>query len=203
MPELNFTPLPDRALIALRGEDRGSFLQGLVSNDIRRVEAGLAAWAAFLTPQGKFLHEFFMFGLGNGIWLDCERARRGDLIERLSRYKLRAKVSLEANDDLTLGAAWGRHVNAAFGMGADLGQIKPLGAGVVYTDPRLADAGVRWALLNENAHVVLRELGWPVQSAATLPSVPRHTGSNRARARGPRAAPTAGASDHAPGHRSR
>lgn len=159
MAELHFTPLPDRALIAVRGEDRGSFLQGLVSNDVRRVEAGLAAWAAFLTPQGKFLHEFFMFGLGNGIWLDCERARRDDLIERLSRYKLRAKVTLEANDDLTLGAAWGRHVNAAFGMGADLGQIKPLGAGVVYTDPRLADAGVRWALLNENAHVVLGELG--------------------------------------------
>ena len=62
----------------------------MVSNDVRRVEAGLAAWAAFLTPQGKFLHEFFMFSLGNAICLECERERRDDLMTRLSKYKLRA-----------------------------------------------------------------------------------------------------------------
>jgi len=159
MTQPQFTLLPDRALIAVRGDDRGSFLQGLVSNDVRRVEAGDAAWAAFLTPQGKFLHEFFMFSLGNGIWLECERARRDDLMSRLARFKLRAKVTIDANDDLAVGAAWGRHVAAAFGLGETPGQIKPLGAGVVYTDPRLTNAGVRVALLTDNAAQVLTELG--------------------------------------------
>jgi len=159
MTTLQFTALPHRALIAVRGEDRGGFLQGLVSNDVRRVEAGLAAWAAFLTPQGKFLHEFFMFSLGNAIWLECERARRDDLMARLAKYKLRAKVTLEAVDELAVGTAWGRNVEAAFGLRAEPGTITPLGAGVVFTDPRLIDAGVRWALLADNAEAVLKELG--------------------------------------------
>lgn len=159
MSTLHFTPLPHRALIAIGGDDRGAFLQGLVTNDVRKVEAGLAAWAAFLTPQGKFLHEFFMFSLGNAIWLECERDRRADLIARLSKYKLRAKVTLEPIDGLMVGAAWGRNVEAAFGLRAEPGTITPLGAGVVYTDPRLMDAGVRWALLAENATDVLTELG--------------------------------------------
>ena len=88
-----FTPLPHRALVAVRGDDRIGFLQGLVSNDMARVEAGQAVWAAFLTPQGKFLHEFFAIPHGETVLLECERARRDDLITRLSRYKLRAKVS--------------------------------------------------------------------------------------------------------------
>lgn len=166
MTELLAAPLPHRALIAVRGDDRGSFLQGLVSNDVRRVEAGAAAWAAFLTPQGKFLHEFFMFSLGQAIWLECERDRRDDLIARLSKYKLRAKVQLDPVDDLAVGAAWGRAVEAAFGLRAELGAVTPLGAGVVYVDPRLAGVGVRWALLAANALDVLRELGLTLAAPA-------------------------------------
>ncbi len=159
MSTLYSSHLKHRALIAVSGDDRGTFLQGMVSNDVRRVEAGLSAWAAFLTPQGKFLHEFFMFSLGNAICLECERERRDDLMTRLSKYKLRAKVSLEAIDTLSVGAAWGRNVEATFGLRAEPGMIAPLGAGVVYTDPRLPDAGVRWSLLADNASLVLNELG--------------------------------------------
>jgi hypothetical protein len=168
---LSFAPLPHRALIAVRGEDRGAFLQGLVSNDVRRVEAGLAVWAAFLTPQGKFLHEFFMFALGNAIWLECERARRDDLIARLSKYKLRAKVTLEVNDTLMVGAGWGRNVAAAFGLREEPGFVTPLGAGVVFTEPRLLAAGVRWALLAENARDVLKELGLAERTPADYDSL--------------------------------
>lgn len=159
MTDLKFTALPHRALVAVRGDDRGSFLQGLVSNDVRRVEAGAAVWSAFLTAQGRFLHEFFMFALGNAIWLECERDRRDDLMTRLGRFKLRAKVLIEPVDDLTVGAAWGRNIASAFGLRDEPGSVAPLGAGVVFTDPRLPDLGVRWALYNENATDVLKELG--------------------------------------------
>jgi hypothetical protein len=155
----SFAVLPHRALIAVRGEESAAFLQGMVTNDVRKVEAGAAVWAALLTPQGKFLHEFFLFSLGNAIWLECERDRRDDLIARLLKYKLRAKVTWEANDALAVGVGWGRNVAAAFGLRDEPGFITPLGAGVVYTDPRLPDAGVRWALLAENAADVLKELG--------------------------------------------
>jgi folate-binding Fe-S cluster repair protein YgfZ len=115
-----FTPLPHRALIAVRGEDRVGFLQGLVSNDMAKVEAGSAVWAAFLTPQGKFLHEFFAVAHQDVILLECERARRDDLVTRLSRYKLRAKVTLAADDTLTVGVAWGEGASVAFGGGGAL-----------------------------------------------------------------------------------
>jgi folate-binding protein YgfZ len=131
-----FTPLPYRALVAVRGEDRISFLQGLVSNNMARVEAGQAVWAAFLTPQGKFLHEFFAVPHGDEVLLECERARRDDLITHLSRYKLRAKVSLAVEDSLIAGANWG----------GTAGPVRAEGAGVIYGDPRLESAGSRWAL---------------------------------------------------------
>jgi len=131
-----FTPLPHRALVAVRGEDRIAFLQGLVSNDMARVQAGQAVWAAFLTPQGKFLHEFFAVSHGDTVLLECERARRDDLITRLARYKLRAKVNLAADDTLIAGVSWGDGV----------GNAKVDAQGIIYADPRLPEAGLRWAL---------------------------------------------------------
>ena len=53
-----FTILQDRGLLTVGGSDRSSFLQGLISNDIDRVTKNCAIWAALLTPQGKYLHDF-------------------------------------------------------------------------------------------------------------------------------------------------
>jgi len=144
MPQ--FTPLPHRALVAVRGDDRIAFLQGLVSNDMAKVAAGQAVWAAFLTPQGKFLHEFFAVPHHDAVLLECERARRDDLVTRLSRYKLRAKVTVAADDTYTAGVSWGDGASAAHETSDVPGTVKAEGAGVVYTDPRLDGAGVRWAL---------------------------------------------------------
>jgi folate-binding protein YgfZ len=141
-----YTLLPHRALVTVRGEDRVAFLQGLVSNDMTKVQAGGAVWAAFLTPQGKFLHEFFAAPHHDAILLECERARRDDLITRLARYKLRAKVSLAADDTLTVGVAWGEGASAALETSDSPGYVKEHGAGVLVTDPRLKGAGVRFAL---------------------------------------------------------
>ncbi len=141
-----FSPLPHRALVAVRGEDRIGFLQGLVSNDMLKVQKGEAVWAAFLTPQGKFLHEFFAAPHADTVLLECERARRDDLVTRLSRYKLRAKVSVVVDDTLTPGVAWGDGVSAVFKINGAPGSVSPQGAGVVYADPRAAALGLRWAI---------------------------------------------------------
>jgi folate-binding protein YgfZ len=140
-------PLPHRALIAVRGPDRVEFLQGLVSNDVTKVSGGKAAWAALLTPQGKFLHEFFMFATPDdtgedAIWLDCEALRRQDLVNRLARYRLRAKVSVLTEDGWAVGVTW--HETDPNAVPGTLKAEE--GGGVIYTDPRLAAAGQRWAL---------------------------------------------------------
>lgn len=143
------TTLPHRALVAVGGEDRIAFLQGMISNDMRHVEAGQAMWAAFLTPQGKFLHEFFVVPHRDLVLLECERARRDDLVTRLSRFKLRAKVTLAPLDTLEVGAAWGDEATAALETAEQPGTVAERGDGVLYTDPRLLGAGVRFALRPE------------------------------------------------------
>jgi len=98
--------LTDRGVIAVAGDDRVSFLQGLVSNDVAGAAPGRAVWAALLTPQGKWLADFFVLADADRLLLDCERGQMAMLVARLSRFRLRAKVAI-APTDLQVFAAWG------------------------------------------------------------------------------------------------
>ena len=89
-----YTPLKNRGLIKIEGPDARDFLQGLVSQDIAAVTPQKAVYSAFLTPQGKFLFDFFCFEMDGALFLDCESARRSDFFKRLSMYKLRSDATL-------------------------------------------------------------------------------------------------------------
>jgi hypothetical protein len=95
--------LPDRGLVRVSGPDRFTFLQGLVSND---VTGPLPVWAALLTPQGKWLHDFFVVAGEGSLLLDCEAARADDLVARLKKFRLRAKVDLAREDGWHVFAGW-------------------------------------------------------------------------------------------------
>jgi len=139
-------PLPHRGVLRLTGEDRIAFLQGLVSNDVAQAEAGGALHAAFLTPQGKFLHDLFVIPQGDSLLLECERDRAADLLRRLSMYRLRSKVKLEdASDRFTVHAAIGEGAAAALGLG-EPGTVAAVGGGLAYADPRLGALGARLVL---------------------------------------------------------
>src|ERR1700733_1247992 len=125
---INLTPLPERGVIAVEGDDRVAFLQGLVSNDIEAVRPGHAVWAALLTPQGKWLADFFVFADGDRLLLDCEGDQATATLQRLSRYRLRSRVTLRAADELSVYVAWG---NA------------PTVQTITSADPRLPEAGWR------------------------------------------------------------
>ncbi len=84
----------DRTVFRISGPDRTDFLQNLVTNDVRRLEQGLV-WAALLTPQGKYLADFFLVPEGEAVLLDVATTLAADLAKRLKMYKLRAKVELE------------------------------------------------------------------------------------------------------------
>jgi len=86
-----------RAVIRISGADRESFLQGLVTNDIRRLDQG-AVYAALLGPQGKYLADFLLVPDGGAILLDVAQGLAETLLRRLGMYKLRADVTLEATD---------------------------------------------------------------------------------------------------------
>ena len=94
MSAMTHVRLPNRGLLRVSGEDAEDFLQNLVSNNIARASADTAVYATLLTPQGKFLHDFFAIRDDAGFLLDCEADRLPDLKRRLTLYKLRAKVEL-------------------------------------------------------------------------------------------------------------
>jgi len=141
----SFTPLANRGALEVAGADRVAFLQGLVSNDVAKAVAGAPVYAALLTAQGKYLHDFFIIALGDALYLDCERARLADLQRRLALYKLRSKATLaDASARFTIAAAWGDEAIAKLGLGA--GAAIPFASGVAYGDPRLAALGVRFLI---------------------------------------------------------
>ncbi|WP_374525243.1 folate-binding protein YgfZ [Sphingopyxis sp.] len=115
------TTLNDRALIRLSGEDVRGFLQGLVTND---VSGNLPVWAALLTPQGKVLFDFLIWGDAADVLIDCERDAAAELMKRLTLYRLRRAITIAREEGL--GVHWA--------TGGDLGAV----------DPRLSGLGQRW-----------------------------------------------------------
>ncbi|KGM30180.1 YgfZ/GcvT domain-containing protein, partial [Inquilinus limosus] len=121
----------DRDVLRLTGEDRAAFLQGLVSNDMRKVAPDRAVFAAFLTPQGKYLHDFHVVALGDAWLIDCEAGRGADLFRRLRMYRLRSKVELaDVSADWAVAAIPGEAGNAALGLPDEPGAARPLADGV-------------------------------------------------------------------------
>lgn len=126
--------LADRGVVSVTGADAEKLLGGLVTNDMARLHAAPAMYAALLAPQGKILFDFLMVAVEGGYWLETARARAPDLAKRLAMYKLRADVAIrDASDELVVSAAWGEGLEAA--------EASP--EGVRFPDPRLAALGMR------------------------------------------------------------
>lgn len=127
--------LKERGVLRVGGPEARSFLQGLITNNVELAQGEQAIYAALLTPQGKFLFDFFVSADSKDkavVLLDCDGARAGDLIKRLTMYKLRAKVEIE-DLSATHGVAVYWHEDGA-----------PVAAdGPRLPDPRLAAMGAR------------------------------------------------------------
>ncbi|WP_442970546.1 CAF17-like 4Fe-4S cluster assembly/insertion protein YgfZ [Roseovarius sp. D22-M7] len=83
-----------RKVFEITGSDAESFLQGLVTNDLVRLDQGIV-YTAMLTPQGKYLADFFLLRSEDGaLLLDVDDSLAGGLLQRLNMYKLRADVTI-------------------------------------------------------------------------------------------------------------
>jgi len=151
-----FVVLEDRGVLAVGGPERATFLQGLVSNDTARISGGRAIYAALLTAQGKYLHDFMLIEVGEAIWLDGEAARLADLKRRLSMFRLRAKVTLDERPDLAVAAVFD---GAALHLPPEPGAARAFGEGTAFVDPRLATLGARVIAPREQIRGALLEAG--------------------------------------------
>ena len=84
--------LEDRGFIQVKGVEAKDFLQNIVTNDIEKVTDQLTIFSSILTPQGKYLFDFFILKLKDSYLLECEKKSTGKIIKLLNYYKLRSKV---------------------------------------------------------------------------------------------------------------
>jgi folate-binding protein YgfZ len=166
MAEKAFVPLRERGVLTVAGADRRSFLQGLISNDIEKAAPDRAIYAALLTAQGKYLHDFFIAERGDLLFLDCEAARLPDLQRRLGMYRLRAKVTLAAAPEFVVFAALGPGALAALGLADEPGAARDLAGGGAFVDPRLPALGARLIAPQEAGLAALRDAGFAEQDFA-------------------------------------
>jgi|APSaa5957512535_1039671.scaffolds.fasta_scaffold59047_2 folate-binding protein YgfZ len=157
MTELHYVRLDNRQVLKITGDDARGFLQGLVSNDLERVSPRHAIYAALLTPQGKYLHDFFIAELSGAFYLDCEAARIDDLFKRLRMYKLRANVEIEIAEELAVAVMFGDDIHDALALDPTLGAAMEWLGGVIYTDPRLSEIGTRAILPNSSLEIALHD----------------------------------------------
>ena len=167
MPPIAYTHLTNRGIISVTGSNSRDFLQGIISNDITLVSPNKTIYAALLTPQGKYLFDFFISQSGEKLLIECEKDRVPDLMKRLRIYKLRANADLvDETETYSIFAIWGDDAAQATGLHNERGLAHEISGGTQFIDPRLNTAGVRSVLPIEVAEAQLQSLAAEPASAS-------------------------------------
>ena len=130
------TTLTDRAVIRLSGEDARGFLDGLVTNSLDM----LPAYAALLTPQGKVIADFILWGDGDDVLIDLQADDIDVLVKRLGMYRLRRAITIERDNSLAVHWHPERVAPGLRHLATDSGPWPPN----IVKDPRLDELGWRW-----------------------------------------------------------
>ena len=84
--------LEDRGFIQVKGSETKDFLQNIVTNNLEKVTNNSTVFSSILTPQGKYLFEFFILKLKDSYLIECEKELTEEIIKLLNYYKIRSKV---------------------------------------------------------------------------------------------------------------
>ena len=151
--------LEDRGFIKANGPDAKDFLQNIVTNDIEKVTSSTTVFSSILTPQGKYLFEFFIMRLEDGYLLECEKKSTVEIIKLLNFYKLRSKINLIDLSEKYVAAVISlekfKEIN-----GSDLskGKTTIYREDPVYIDPRNDKLGAKIISKLEKIHLTIKKL---------------------------------------------
>jgi tRNA-modifying protein YgfZ len=126
-----YTFLKERSIYKITGEDRVKFLQGILSNDITKINDKTSLYACMLTPQGKYLADFFLISKGNEIIFDLPSSNSEEIIKKLNIYRLRSRIQISECTD---------YCAASFIKEPTINQLK---SSIIYSDPRSNSLGQR------------------------------------------------------------
>lgn len=151
----HYIPLKNRHIFNVTGEDSAHFLQGLLTNDIRRTSPTTSIYACMLTPQGKYLYDFFISPWEGGYMLDAGTSNPEALLAKLKMYKLRSKVEISHLPSHQAVALLGKPLCEAV-----LGNTLADQGVVYYIDPRHTALGGRAVIAQNNLDPWCKEKGF-------------------------------------------
>ena len=144
MTKINQSSLVGRGIISVSGSDARVFLQGLISNDMNKVSTDYSIYAAFLSPQGKYLYDFFIMQKEGSFLIDCELHRLKDLLNQLKLFKLRSDIDLsDCSHKFQITAIWGDLAVKKIKSKLTPGVTEHIKNDIVIIDPRTEHAGLR------------------------------------------------------------
>ena len=151
--------LEDRGFIQVTGPEAKDFLQNIVTNDLEKVTDELTVFSSILTPQGKYLFEFFVLKLKDSYLLECEKKSTTEIIKLLNFYKLRSKIDLTDLSEKYVAAVISlekfKEINSS---GLSTGSTTNYREDPVYIDPRNEKLGAKIISKLENIHLTIKKL---------------------------------------------
>lgn len=174
---------PSQTVLRISGKDRIPFLQGLVTQDLAHMTTEFALWSAILTPQGKYLADFFIVPVEDSLLLEVPEAAADNLLRLFSMFRLRAEVSIEKTD---LSVFYAFTDETSLPVPSAPGRLENIDGFVVFHDPRHVemgfhiiapkDSGDMWLSqrglsrgMAERYHVLRITLGIPLYGEDSLP----------------------------------
>ena len=151
--------LEDRGFIQVNGPEAKDFLQNIVTNDIEKVTSSSTVFSSILTPQGKYLFEFFILKLKDSYLIECEKKSTAEIIKLLNFYKLRSKVDFIDLTEKYVAAVISlekfKEINSS---SLSKGSTASYRDDPVYIDPRNDKLGAKIISKPENIHLTIKKL---------------------------------------------
>ena len=140
----------DIKIIKISGDDAKDYLNNIITNNIEQVNTETSIYSCLLTPQGKFLADFFITYFEDGYFLLVHSKFLENLIKGLNFYKLRSKINIEDISHLYKYCfVPNREIDTIFGTNIlNLGYTTIDNSSYAFIDPRIANLG---------AHIVTSE----------------------------------------------
>jgi len=159
MEKNEVTTLDDRGFIQVNGPEAKDFLQNIITNDLEKVTSKSTVFSSILTPQGKYLFEFFVLKLKDSYLLECEKKSTTEIIKLLTFYKLRSKVDFTDLTEKYVAAVISlekfKEINSS---NLSKGFTANYRDDPVYIDPRNDKLGAKIISKLENIHLTIKKL---------------------------------------------
>lgn len=102
IPSKRYYNFTENDIIKISGKDKCNFLQGIISNDIKNVENGKPIYSSILSPQGRFLYDFFVIKNQDSFLLECRKVHSFEILKKFNMHKLRSDVNFELQNNFEI-----------------------------------------------------------------------------------------------------